>query len=709
MSNYLSNRVKNLKIGIKGYTESTDVLDILGDSVFEGAINLKTSSNSIEIKPPVSLATDLSFTLPTSDGDADQVLATDGNGVLSWVTRLSGSGSSGDFLSSSTASTQSGYFGDIYLYDDSTPSHYLQVTNSANLTAARSLSINVNDANRTISLSGNLTLANNFTTSGNFDVTLTATNTTSITLPTSGTLATTSNKLSAFASTSSSELAGVISDETGSGSLVFATSPTFTTSITLSAQGEVRFADSDSSNYVSLRSPTTVSANVTLTLPDTDGDANQALITDGNGVLSWASISSGISAITIDTTLADILSSTGGTISADDAASDKLVFWDDSAGKLTYLTVGTGLSITDTTISSTISSADFLSSSTTSTQSGYFGNIYLYDDSTPSHYLEITNSDNLSALRTLSINVNDANRTVSLSGNLTLANNFTTSGNFAVTLTATSTTSITLPTSGTLATTSNKLSAFAATSSSELAGVISDETGSGSLVFATSPSFTTSITLNAQGEVRFADSDSSNYISFEAPATVVANRIYTLPATIGSAGDVLKIASGATATDATLEWGAGGASITITDDTSTSSPQYLTFSSVTSGTLSSLNVSSTNITFTPSTGNLVVSGTVTANSDEKLKTNIKTIENALDKVLSLRGVEFDRVDTGDHQIGVIAQEVEQIIPDVVYPKQPLPDYETKSVAYSNIVALLIEAIKEQNQKIADLERRLEER
>jgi hypothetical protein len=92
-------------------------------------------------------------------------------------------------LSNSTTSTQNGYFGDIFLYDDSTPSHYLQITNSADLTAARLLSINVNDANRVVSLSGDLTLANNFTTAGNFALTLTTTAATSVTLPMSGTLA----------------------------------------------------------------------------------------------------------------------------------------------------------------------------------------------------------------------------------------------------------------------------------------------------------------------------------------------------------------------------------------------------------------------------------------------------------------------------------------------------------------------------------------
>jgi hypothetical protein len=94
--------------------------------------------------------------------------------------------------------------------------------------------------------------------------------------------------------------------------------------------------------------------------------------------------------------------------------------------------------------------------------------------------------------------------------------------------------------------------------------------------------------------------------------------------------------------------------------------------------------------------NLVVSGTVTANSDEKLKENVKTIKSALDKVKNLRGVEYDRKDSGEHQIGVIAQEVEKIIPEVVYGD------EIKSVAYGNLVGLLIEAIKEQQKEIEEL-------
>jgi hypothetical protein len=100
------------------------------------------------------------------------------------------------------------------------------------------------------------------------------------------------------------------------------------------------------------------------------------------------------------------------------------------------------------------------------------------------------------------------------------------------------------------------------------------------------------------------------------------------------------------------------------------------------------------------TGDITASGTVTAQSDEKLKENVITIENALEKVLSLRGVEYDRIDSGDHQIGVIAQEVEKIVPAVVYGD------EIKSVAYANLVGLLIEAIKEQQKEIDELKKNL---
>jgi len=95
-------------------------------------------------------------------------------------------------------------------------------------------------------------------------------------------------------------------------------------------------------------------------------------------------------------------------------------------------------------------------------------------------------------------------------------------------------------------------------------------------------------------------------------------------------------------------------------------------------------------------GNLVATGNVTAYSDARLKTDVDTIENALDKVTKLRGVSYTKIDTDERGIGVIAQEIEEVIPEVVQ------DGAFKSVAYGNIVGVLIEAIKELKSEIDEL-------
>lgn len=69
-----------------------------------------------------------------------------------------------------------------------------------------------------------------------------------------------------------------------------------------------------------------------------------------NGSESIVEIGAGGGSVTIASSVADVLSASSGEITADDAGADKIVFWDDSAGKLTYLDVGSGLSISGTTI-----------------------------------------------------------------------------------------------------------------------------------------------------------------------------------------------------------------------------------------------------------------------------------------------------------------------------------------------------------------------
>jgi len=98
------------------------------------------------------------------------------------------------------------------------------------------------------------------------------------------------------------------------------------------------------------------------------------------------------------------------------------------------------------------------------------------------------------------------------------------------------------------------------------------------------------------------------------------------------------------------------------------------------------------------TGTIRATGNVIAFSDERVKENIKTIDSALDKVNNLRGVEFNKIGEEKKSIGVIAQEIEKILPEVV----ETDDKGMKSVAYGNIVGVLIEAVKEQQAQINQL-------
>jgi len=90
---------------------------------------------------------------------------------------------------------------------------------------------------------------------------------------------------------------------------------------------------------------------------------------------------------------------------------------------------------------------------------------------------------------------------------------------------------------------------------------------------------------------------------------------------------------------------------------------------------------------------------VTAYSDERLKDNIETIENGLDKVEQLRGVTYTRDEK--ENIGVIAQEVEKILPEIVLTADD--EMGTKSVDYSRLTAVLIEAVKDLSARVKELE------
>ena len=96
-------------------------------------------------------------------------------------------------------------------------------------------------------------------------------------------------------------------------------------------------------------------------------------------------------------------------------------------------------------------------------------------------------------------------------------------------------------------------------------------------------------------------------------------------------------------------------------------------------------------------GSFTASGNITAYSDERLKSDIVTIPNALETVCKLRGVNFTK--DGEASTGVIAQEVQKVIPEVV-----LQGDEYLSVAYGNLVGVLIEAVKELKAEVETLKK-----
>jgi len=90
-----------------------------------------------------------------------------------------------------------------------------------------------------------------------------------------------------------------------------------------------------------------------------------------------------------------------------------------------------------------------------------------------------------------------------------------------------------------------------------------------------------------------------------------------------------------------------------------------------------------------------------------LKRNIETIDSALGKISMMRGVYYDRIDTMGRKVGLIAQEVEEVVPEAVQTGTDVN--ETKSIAYGNLVGLLIEGIKVLDKRCSDLEKRLEDK
>jgi len=224
------------------------------------------------------------------------------------------------------------------------------------------------------------------------------------------------------------------------------------------------------------------------------------------------------------------------------------------------------------------------------------------------------------------------------------------------------------------------------------------------------------IQVNDENSVRFADSGSSNYVEIKAPASLGSNITLTLPDST-TAGNVLTTdgSGNLTFSDLTIE---------VSNQSAATDTYYPLLSTSDSGSISSVDVSSSKLSFQPSSGTLTVTdlsttdinctditctditasgdleaGTITETSSRALKTDINPISNAVDAIFALEGVSYTRISSGRRESGLIAEDVEKVLPELVDSKG-----EYKSISYSRLTAYLIEAVKSLKIELDEVKR-----
>jgi len=603
-----------------GQTNPTYKLDLKGSfglaSSNDAAYNFifsnsaASGSNSLQIRSANSLllynsgntfytglksnaSANVTYTLPATDGSADQFLKTNGTGTLSWGTPSGGSGGGGTGVGAGGQ-----YEVAVYPATGSSVVGYSSLKNdvSANVVSVSHSTVATNHTNGAFTVSGGVgiggslyvagigasitgvTFSNSTITRGTWNGTVISTtyggtgqnlgSSTGILTISSGTVS---------ASTTSSAIASALSDETGSGSLVFNSSPSFGTGVTTnSATFAVFNTNATTINAFGAATAINIGASTgKATFNSTDNSTSSTtggiVVSGGAGFAKSVSIAGRLQLLNGANVTAFVSSGSGNTLyilPASTPATGSSVLQSDSIGNLSWVPMvasssagsgtvavpgaqyqiaayysGTGASVsgsttfTNNTATSQVAITHNTASTSTSTGAlvvtggvGIGGSLYTSTGSSSSVSGVILANGNVSATTYNKLTLTAP----ATSATLTLANgsSLITSGANSLTLTTTTASNVTFPNSGTLTTTGNNLSVFALTTSAQLATLISDETGSGNLVFNSQPSFGTGVTT---GNATFAvfNTNATTINAFGA-ATVISIGAATGKATFNS-------------------------------------------------------------------------------------------------------------------------------------------------------------------------------
>jgi len=514
-------------------------------------------------------------------------------------------------------------------------------------------------------------------------------------------------------------------------------------------RNELRLLDSDNSHYVAIKSPATVSSNVTFTMPSADGSNGQFLKTDGSGNFSFGTVSATAPDITVaannstDETVFPLF--VDGATGTQGVETDTGFTYNPSSGVLTATQFTGAVSGNASTATTLASNRNFSISGDVTASAVAFngsGNVTLSTslaaDSVDSNEiadgaidtvhigdLQVTAAKlGAEAVTTAKIN-NDAVTSAKIAANAVDATALNISGNGSSgqAILSDGDGSFSYGSSGKTTEEIQDIIGDMVSGGTETRIAVTYDDGNGKLNFVVNDMTANDNTQLSDAQVRSKFSAGTG-ISYNSSTGVITNSS-TNTDTLPSAGTGISV-SGATVTNTgvtsivagsriSISGGTGAVTVTASSQTDNNFTTTLKnkLDGIASGATanSGAHINGSGNALTASTGTfngaITSTGDITAfySSDMALKENFSPISQALQKVGLISGYEFDWKDHKDplvigkgHDVGIIAQEVEKVLPEVVMTR----DNGKKAVNYQKIIPLLIESIKELKSELDEL-------